>query len=198
MLRVGLVIMGVLCVARLPATAYAKAPSNAHLRFRVGSTLNETITGDTFDGTIGGFVYWTPGKSRTRGVWCCRNTVASLGVGTGGTTTKSQFPITMRLGGVLLSYKITSRDARGSVVGSAVTDPTLAFRDAYVDDFGTRRGKRRVVRWALAGNHQYGQLWRDSREHRDAWGVVYLPVGRQCDGVGRDHRAEPRVGQDLR
>ena len=50
----------VLCAVIFPATAYAKAPSNAHIRFRVPSTLSQPpIPGANDTGDIGGFVYWT-------------------------------------------------------------------------------------------------------------------------------------------
>ena len=131
-------MLALVAAAILPATAYAKAPSSAHIRFRVPSTLSQAPSPQANDsGDIGGFVYWTGGKSRTPGVSCCRNTITDLGLpGLLGATTRNQFPVTMRLGGALIRYKIASRDGRGRLVGSVTTDPNPpgAFPDGYVDD----------------------------------------------------------------
>ena len=40
----------------------------------------------------------------------------------------------MRLGGSLIQYRISSRDGRGRLVGSVITNPSPAFPDGYVSD----------------------------------------------------------------
>ena len=125
-------------VVILPSTAYAKAPSQAHVRFRVPSTLGQPVpitASSSGDGTIGGFVYWIGGKSRTRGVSCCRNTITDLASGVRlGTTTLNRLPVTMRLGLASINYRVRSRDGRGRLVGSVVTDPAVSYFDGYADD----------------------------------------------------------------
>ena len=140
-----------LCAVIFPSTAYARAPFQAHIRFRVPSTVTPLQTAGSTSDYVQAVLYWKPGASKTAGVSCCTNTIRNLAVyGAGGKTTRSQFPITMG-DGHCTSYKITSRDGRGRVVGSVISDPSLGCEDAYVGDQPGSNGSFSGA-WAITTN----------------------------------------------
>jgi hypothetical protein len=146
-----------LCAVIFPATAYALAPSHAHIRFRAPSTVIQPLTPGGSDGSAQTILYWTPGTSTTPGVSCCTNTITRVAgyanEAPGGNTTRNWFPLTER-DGVPLRYMITSRDARGNLVGSTISDPSIYSENVYIVDdlYGTYAGS-----WSVTNNSQdYG------------------------------------------
>lgn len=123
-----------------PSDAFASAPSHAHVRFTVPSTITplDVLAGTT---TAAVTIYWTSGSSPT-GAACCTSKVFDGGTLLG-RTTGTTFPAVISVGGYEVGpYEIKSYDANGSFVGSVTADPNFVsqFEDAYANDFGSDCG----------------------------------------------------------
>ena len=130
-------VMLSLCAASLiwPTAALAQAPTNAHIRFKVPSTIGPFDASSTST-TAPVVITWTRGSSKTAA--CCQSKVYDNGTLLGHTAA-SMFPTTIHVGGYQIGpYTIDSFDAHGAFVGSALADPFWAndFEDAYINDHG--------------------------------------------------------------
>lgn len=120
----------------LPSAAFARAPSNAYMRFQVPSTIGLFDASSTST-TASVVIHWRPGASTT-GAHCCTNKIYDNGTLLG-RTSKNMFQTTIFVGGNEIGpYIVKSYDARGALVGSALVDPQFGndFEDAYINDHG--------------------------------------------------------------
>jgi hypothetical protein len=121
----------------LPATASARAPSHASIRFKVPSTIGLFDPSSTST-TARAVISWMPGSSPT-GADCCTNRIYDDGTLIG-RTSHNRFLTTLHVGGFQIGpYTIKSFDSHGTFVGSALADPGFAndFEDAYINDHGS-------------------------------------------------------------
>jgi hypothetical protein len=146
--------------AFLPATASARAPSHAVIRFKVPSTIGLFDPSSTST-TAQAIVSWTQGAS-TSGAGCCTNKIFNDGTFVG-QTSGNTFQTTLHVGGYQIGpYRIRSFDAHGTFVGSVLADPAFAndFEDAYINDHGSDcdPGDGFTGGWAqlINGNHEGG------------------------------------------
>ncbi len=145
----------------LPATASARPPSHAVIRFKVPSTIGLFDPSSTST-TAQAVISWTQGASTT-GAGCCTNKIFNDGTlvrRTSGTT----FQTTVHVGGFEIGpFTIDSYDSHGKFVGSALADPGFGndFEDAYINDHGSdcdTPGSGFSGSWAqlINGNHEGG------------------------------------------
>jgi hypothetical protein len=123
--------------AVLPATASARAPSHAVIRFKVPSTIGLFDPSSTST-TAQAIVSWRQGASTT-GAGCCTNKIFNDGT-FAGQTSRNTFQTTLHVGGYQIGpYTIRSFDSHGTFVGSVLADPVFAndFEDAYINDHGS-------------------------------------------------------------
>ena len=73
--RYHLIVPFLLVAMIFPAIAYAKAPSQAHIRFRVPSTVTPLQTAGPSSDYVQAVLYWKPGASKTAGVSCCTSRI---------------------------------------------------------------------------------------------------------------------------
>jgi hypothetical protein len=118
----------------LAGPAYALAPSKAHIKFKVPSTMGQTDSAG--NSAFPAIVVWVSGASNTPGVGCCTSKVFDNGTALG-QTTQTSFPVTITSQGTHIGpYQIKSWDANNAFVGSTVVDPNVFEEDSYVNDQG--------------------------------------------------------------
>ena len=134
---IGIVTVAVVGAA-FAAPASARAPDNANITFRIGSTVTEPNPGTIVAHAV---LTWTQGASNV-GASCCTNDIQDASADTFlAETTANRYPFTWNSDDAK-RFEIDAYDSRGFYVGSVFTNaPTYVSLFGEADDaFGTYSG----------------------------------------------------------